>query len=182
MLLNHDNLCSSLLNTNFHPHKEITFSWYFQIGLMRNGILLAEDSPQNILSRFEVDSLEDAFLQLCMRHGKTWFSVRVFFFIYNLSSAITGVSDEADNNLKQIKTFSNQIQIPGEADKTNSNEKTELKRRNSVDSDKIETCCGGVGDINCNKKSFMRNLQFTTKRRMKALLAKNFLQMVRQPA
>jgi hypothetical protein len=128
---------------------------------MRNGILLAEDAPQNILSRFEVDSLEDAFLQLCMRHG---------------------VSDEADQGLKQVKTHSNQLQLADGTDKSNSIDKTELKRRNSVDSDKSEACCGGVGDINCNKKSWMKKLQFTTKRRMKALLAKNFLQMVRQPA
>jgi hypothetical protein len=128
---------------------------------MRNGILLAEDAPQSILTHFEVDSLEEAFLQLCMRHG---------------------VSDEADqNHLKQVKTFSNQqLQITDGSEK--SVEKSDLKRRNSIDSDKIETCCGGVGDITCNKKSFMKNLQFTTKRRMKALLTKNFLQMIRQPA
>lgn len=124
---------------------------------MRNGILLAEDSPQNILSRFEVDSLEDAFLHLCMKHG---------------------VSDEADQNLKQVRTLN-----PGQiTDGTEKSNQPDSKRRNSVDSDQSEACCGGVGDINCNKKSFMKKLQFTTKRRMKALLAKNFLQMVRQPA
>lgn len=128
---------------------------------MRNGILLAEDSPQNILSRFEVDSLEDAFLQLCMKHGD---------------------SDEPDGNLKQVNTLSNPHQIIDGSLKANSIDKAELKRRNSVDSDQTDTCCGGVGDINCNKKSLMKRLQFTTKRRMKALLAKNFLQMVRQPA
>lgn len=31
---------------------------------MRNGVLLAEDSPSNILQRFQVDNLQDAFLQL----------------------------------------------------------------------------------------------------------------------
>lgn len=124
---------------------------------MRNGILLAEDSPQNILSRFEVESLEDAFLQLCMKHG---------------------VSDEADQGLKQVKASNDTPQITDGTNKSSA----DLKRRNSVDSDQSDTCCGGVGDINCNKKSFMKNLQFTTKRRMKALLAKNFLQMVRQPA
>lgn len=123
---------------------------------MRNGILLAEDAPQNILSRFEVDSLEDAFLQLCMKHG---------------------VSDEADQNLNQVRT-SHPAQITDGTDKA----KEGFKRKNSVDSDNSDACCGGVGDINCNKKSFMKSLQFTTKRRMKALLAKNFLQMIRQPA
>lgn len=124
---------------------------------MRNGILLAEDTPQNILARFEVDSLEDAFLHLCMKHG---------------------VSDEADQNLQQVSALN-----PGQiTDGTVKSNQLEAKRRNSVDSDQSEACCGGVGDINCNKKSLMKRLQFTTKRRMKALLAKNFLQMVRQPA
>ena len=127
---------------------------------MRNGILLAEDSPQNILTRFEVDSLEAAFLQLCMKHG---------------------VSDEADQSLRRVTTNESN-QITDGNDKIKKIEGSSTVRRNSVDSDKSNACCGGVGDINCNKKSLMKKLQFTTKRRMKALLAKNFLQMLRQPA
>jgi ABC-type multidrug transport system ATPase subunit len=38
-------------------------------GLMRNGILLAEDTPRNIISRHEVENLEEAFLKLCMKRG-----------------------------------------------------------------------------------------------------------------
>lgn len=38
-----------------------------QIGLMRNGVLLAEDSPSRIMQRFQVDNLQDAFLQLSTR-------------------------------------------------------------------------------------------------------------------
>jgi hypothetical protein len=125
---------------------------------MRNGILLAEDSPQNILARYEVASLEDAFLQLCMKHG---------------------VSDEADQNLRHVRAVNNQITDGSE--KIAATDSTAVKRRNSIDSDKSDACCGGVGDIDC-KKSLMKKLQFTTKRRMKALLAKNFLQMIRQPA
>lgn len=144
------------VSRNFHSNSQ-SYQNFSQIGLMRNGILLAEDTPQNILSRYEVDSLEDAFLKLCMKHG---------------------VSDEADQGLKQVKAHNGPPQITEGTEKTN----TGLKRRNSVDSEQSDACCGGVVDINCNKKSFMKSLQFTTKRRMKALLAKNFLQMVRQPA
>ena len=36
-------------------------------GLMRNGILLAEDTPSNIISRHEVENLEEAFLKLCLK-------------------------------------------------------------------------------------------------------------------
>lgn len=38
-------------------------------GLMRNGILLAEDSPYNIITRLEVGNLEEAFLRLCVKRG-----------------------------------------------------------------------------------------------------------------
>lgn len=34
---------------------------------MREGQLLAEDSPTNIMSKLQVNSVEDAFLKLCMR-------------------------------------------------------------------------------------------------------------------
>lgn len=34
---------------------------------MRNGTLLAEDSPTNIITRFHVESLEEAFLQLALK-------------------------------------------------------------------------------------------------------------------
>ena len=36
---------------------------------MRSGKLLAQDSPQNLLSTYSLDSLEDVFLQLCMKDG-----------------------------------------------------------------------------------------------------------------
>jgi hypothetical protein len=38
----------------------------FQIGLMRSGRLLAEDSPENLLRDYNLSSLEDVFLKLCM--------------------------------------------------------------------------------------------------------------------
>lgn len=127
---------------------------------MRNGILLAEDSPQSIISHFEVQSLEDAFLQLCMKHG---------------------ISDEASQNLKQVHAMSEANQLTNVQSQMNNSTNND-NRKNSISSDNDDACCGGVADINCNKKSLMKKLQFTTKRRMKALLAKNFLQMLRQPA
>jgi ABC-type multidrug transport system ATPase subunit len=35
-------------------------------GLMRNGILLVEDTPDSVLLTYKVKTLEDAFLQLCI--------------------------------------------------------------------------------------------------------------------
>lgn len=125
---------------------------------MRNGILLAEDTPQNILTTYEAETLEDAFLQLCVKHG---------------------VSDEANHqNLHQVHTDSIKPLTDG------SEMKQEVKRKNSIESnDSTTPCCVGVGDsLDCSKKSLVKRLQITTKRRMKALLAKNFLQLLRQPA
>lgn len=126
---------------------------------MRNGILLAEDTPQNILTTYEAETLEDAFLQLCVKHG---------------------VSDEANNqqHLQHVHTDSIKPLTDG------SEMKQEIKRKNSIESNDSDTaCCVGVGDnLDCSKKSLVKRLQITTKRRMKALLAKNFLQLLRQPA
>ena len=40
-----------------------------QIGLMRSGRLLAEDSPQHLLANHNLTSLEDVFLKLCMKEN-----------------------------------------------------------------------------------------------------------------
>lgn len=134
-------------------------SLILQIGLMRNGILLAEDTPQNILTNYEAETLEDAFLQLCVKHG---------------------VSDEANrhHHLQQVHTDSIKALTDG------SEAKQEVKRKNSIESNDSGTaCCVGVSEnLDCSKKSLVKRLQITTKRRMKALLAKNFLQLLRQPA
>lgn len=37
---------------------------YFQIGLMRGGYLLAEESPERLITQFNAQSLEDVFLKL----------------------------------------------------------------------------------------------------------------------
>lgn len=39
------------------------------VGLMRNGLLLAEDKPINIMNQMRVDNLEEAFLALCLKRG-----------------------------------------------------------------------------------------------------------------
>lgn len=126
---------------------------------MRNGILLAEDTPQNILTKYQADNLEDAFLQLCVKHG---------------------VSDEAEQHLQQVETHASSTTELTDAGQEN----TVIKRKNSIESNDSETaCCAGVGDkLDCNKKTLVKRLQITTKRRMKALLAKNFLQLLRQKA
>lgn len=40
------------------------FICFFQIGLMRGGKFLAEESPDNLLRKFQCETLEDVFLKL----------------------------------------------------------------------------------------------------------------------
>ena len=37
------------------------------VGLMRNGALLAEENPSKLMEAYNLTSLEDVFLKLCMR-------------------------------------------------------------------------------------------------------------------
>ena len=62
--------------------------------MMRVGKLLAEDSPDNLLSRFSKPSLEDVFLELCMRDG-------------HMESS-TGREERENNNKNILKKANNQ--------------------------------------------------------------------------
>lgn len=46
-------------------------SAYLQIGLMRSGRLLAEESPQNLLTTYRCSNLEDVFLKLSRKQGQS---------------------------------------------------------------------------------------------------------------
>lgn len=86
-------------------------------GLMRNGILLAEDTPRNIISKHEVDNLEEAFLRLCTKHGLT--------------------EDEIDNDrtlgqgihLQQLEDRPNQVQNESNDPNQQSTEKPPIERK-----------------------------------------------------
>lgn len=57
---------------SFYRWKALQFKvrFYFlgrQIGMMRSGRLLAQESPANLLSQYRLESLEDVFLKLCMK-------------------------------------------------------------------------------------------------------------------
>lgn len=45
-----------------------------RVGLMRNGLLLAEEAPQTLINLFEVDSLQDAFIKLSLKQNVTGYS------------------------------------------------------------------------------------------------------------
>lgn len=113
---------------------------------MRNGILLAEDTPQNIMTMFNTSTLEDAFLILSQKQGQ---------------------SEEADNTLMRITNNSESDDTPATAE-TKDPEKKKMRRHMSFAEQK--------------PPGIMGQLRFTSKIRMKALLTKNFLQLIRQRA
>lgn len=122
-----------------------------RVGLMRNGILLAEDSPTSITRKYQCESLEDAFLQLCLKHGE---------------------SDEA-GGAKRVQTESNSndkmqnIEVD-----TTDYEKEESIKETAVKSEVKDMHAGSV----------QRNFKYVPRQRMKALMTKNVIQIVRQPA
>lgn len=126
---------------------------------MRNGILLAEDSPNNILQKFESDSLEDAFLALSQKQGK---------------------SEEADQTRNQKDAISNVMtsvdvieNIPSEKPSSIvERAKPILKRNLSSSQSQDEKSTSSLKD----------KLSFTSHRRMKALMTKNLVQLLRQPS
>jgi ABC-type multidrug transport system ATPase subunit len=67
-------------------------------GLMRSGILLAEDSPCSILEKYQCESLEEAFLNLCTKQGSIEDDEKVNVKIFNDKddgSQISEVSEES---------------------------------------------------------------------------------------
>lgn len=62
--------CSRLMSYSTFS-TNLTLAVFFQIGLMRSGRLLAEESPQVLLSMYRCVSLEDVFLKLSRKQGQT---------------------------------------------------------------------------------------------------------------
>ncbi|GAB0099833.1 ABC transporter G family member 20 [Sergentomyia squamirostris] len=109
-----------------------------KIGLMRNGILLAEDSPKNILTQFECSNLEEAFLMLSQKQGK---------------------SEEADSTLRRIESAHAPTEDVIVDEKSSPDDefplKSPLKRNRSFQESKRP---GIVGKLQLTSKSRMKAL------------------------
>lgn len=151
---------------------------FFQIGMMRNGILLAEDTPTNIMLKFNCDNLEDAFLVLCQKHGTseeadtTMGRAAGQKFLENVSTLMQQGSYEQSESKQDVKAKevkeSSTSKIDTEIPQTDIPTKGKLKRNLSFHEQKPDTLIG--------------KLTFTSQIRMKALLTKNLLQLIRQPS
>lgn len=143
---------------------------------MRNGILLAEDSPDNIMKAFGTATLEEAFLILSQRQGQ---------------------SEEADNTLQKMLTDASTAKAASVA------ATAEAARQSKDVADALEEGLGGkqlpklqVELLSGQEQYLRRNMsfaeqkppgfwgkmQFTSQSRMKALFSKNVLQLIRQPS
>lgn len=143
-----------------------SFALFKQIGMMRNGILLAEDTPTNIMQKYGCDNLEDAFLVLCQQHGTSEeadttlgrVAGQKFLATAEIQSVTTDSSSQNEKKEKESTT---------DAD-ASTNVKRKLKRNLSFHEQKPDSLIG--------------KLTFTSQIRMKALLTKNLLQLIRQPS
>lgn len=132
---------------------------------MRNGILLAEDTPVNIMQKYGRENLEEAFLVLCQKHG---------------------TSEEADATVGRVSGQ----RYMSNAMATQSLEAGRVQKR-ELEADSSTPAQGENPAITTKPKlafeepkpeSLLQKLSFTTQIRMKALLTKNLLQLIRQPS
>lgn len=81
------------------------------VGLMRHGKLLAEDSPDNLMSQHGMDNLEDVFLKLCIsdssRKAAQLAGLNELSSVMIVSSSTSSASSELDDNHKSPKSKSN---------------------------------------------------------------------------
>lgn len=125
---------------------------------MRKGVLLAEDTPENIMLRFEVNSIEDAFLILSQKQGDNDVIEAA---LAQLPSNQQHASNAICNGVEVIDASS----IVQPTEKAN------------METNIVKPPLQGVVEENENQKKFF----FTTKGRIKALMTKNFVQLFRQP-
>lgn len=142
---------------------------------MRNGILLAEDSPANIMLKYRSENLEEAFLILSQKQG---------------------VSEEADTTIGRAagQKVLEAIEVHNATENTSTtmNDKEKEARQHAADKDaKKDATTPSINKTKLKRnKSFQEQkpegligkLTFTSQIRMKALLMKNLLQLIRQPS
>lgn len=108
-----EKIWSFMLNTTRSSKMTIIITTHYieearqadRCGLMRNGTLLAEDSPLNIMSRLEVDYLEKAFLKLCTKGEDS--SVETFSIqpTYDLTESPADTKDQVSVEISKRKSF-----------------------------------------------------------------------------
>lgn len=132
------------------------------IGLMRNGVLLAEDTPINIMIKFECNSIEDAFLILSQKQGDS------------------DIVQPNTINTSQPPAIMHSVEV---IDATSPEPNDTCKKLPLVDENDNKTQRNDQGG-HCREQETenRKRIFFTTRGRIKALMTKNFVQLFRQPS
>ncbi|XP_054726104.1 ABC transporter G family member 23 [Anastrepha obliqua] len=132
------------------------------IGLMRNGVLLAEDTPTNIMIKFECNSIEDAFLILSQKQGDS------------------DIVQPNNVNASQPPAIMHSVEVID----ANSPDPNEIcKKLPFVDENDNKTQpTQQLGNAREPETENRKRIFFTTRGRIKALMTKNFVQLFRQPS
>ncbi|XP_053946025.1 ABC transporter G family member 23 [Anastrepha ludens] len=132
------------------------------IGLMRNGVLLAEDTPTNIMIKFECNSIEDAFLILSQKQGDS------------------DIVQPNNVNVSQPPAIMHSVEVID----ANSPDPNEIcKKLPFVDENDNKTQpTQQLGNAREPETENRKRIFFTTRGRIKALMTKNFVQLFRQPS
>ncbi|XP_004530724.1 ABC transporter G family member 23 [Ceratitis capitata] len=132
------------------------------IGLMRNGVLLAEDTPVNIMIKFECNSIEDAFLILSQKQGDS-----------DIIQPNAVNSAQTPAIMHSVEVIESSSPEPNDTCK-----KPPLVDENENKTQPTVSTVHGHEEETENKKRIF----FTTRGRIKALMTKNFVQLFRQPS
>lgn len=141
-------------------------------GLMRNGILLAEDTPLNIISRHEVDNLEEAFLKLCTKRGMSEDDVDTEIANQQQCSELQMDNLEMQDRTENHMNGNDKKIVP----LTNNNNNIQNHNHNCATSQEQEQPSPPQQSAHAFKR---KKYTWST---LQALFTKNYLQMKRQPA
>lgn len=145
-------------------------------GLMRNGILLAEDTPLNIISRHEVDNLEEAFLKLCMKRGVSEDAIEENSANGNECSDIHMDHLELQERKDNIRNGNDFKNVPITTNNNNNIQNQNHNNHSATSLDQPEHFEPGISVAPAYKR---KKYTWST---IQALFTKNYLQMKRQPA
>uniref|UniRef100_A0A146LDF7 ABC transporter G family member 20 n=3 Tax=Lygus hesperus TaxID=30085 RepID=A0A146LDF7_LYGHE len=136
------------------------------IGLMRGGKMLAEESPDELLQRYNSDSLEDAFLKLSIlqNRGKRRRS--------SITSNIIAANAAAIPELQDVQDFETQSEISGEF-----GDNMSLANKSAIQD--TGTVVDPVPPEDEVEITWKDHLKIITPHHMKALIWKNLLWMSR---
>uniref|UniRef100_A0A1B0G096 Uncharacterized protein n=1 Tax=Glossina morsitans morsitans TaxID=37546 RepID=A0A1B0G096_GLOMM len=130
--------------------------WEFLIETTRSnklaGVLLAEDTPENIMRRFEVNSVEEAFLILSQRQG---------------DSDVIDVAQLPRSDYQAAPAICDGVEVIDSSTGKENSIKDQLEMEDSNKEDKMKA---------------LREWLYITRGRIKALMIKNFVQLSRHPS